>query len=187
MRNVKMCGLLVAMLALAGPARATAVIDFEDWTGGSGQQDVVVSRGFEFHGGVLSVFSTPGSSNLTNALHVGAAGPKMLSSDLSPFDLVSLDLQEGVGNTVRVELIGHLTGPDWLSTTVTLDGDSTTFETFYLTGFSEVEMLFFNLYDAQGNYSSGLSIDNIVVPEPAAATLILLGMAVICRRRLGGF
>lgn len=184
MKRAKWCGILIAVLALAGRASALTV-DFEDWAGGPSPQDVVVSHGFGFYGGSLSISPTPGSDNVTNVLHVGGTDTKMASVALSTFDAVAVDLQEGLGDVAAVTLVGYRAGSGWVvSQTLPLDGDVATFETFNLAGFSGIDMLFFYGYDAQGAYSSDFAIDNLVAPEPHAAILVsLAGIIAVCARR----
>ena len=170
------CGLLTFLLA--APVHALPIIDFEDWTGGEGHQYTVVSHGYDFHGN-LYVSPHPETDNPTNCLYSSASAGSKFGLGGLPFSITSLDLQEGFGasDTVSVRLAAYLAGGGDVQQTFVLDGLANTFQTFHPVGFSGIEVVFLYSYNAQGQYSTGgFSVDNIVVPEPAAASLILLGI-----------
>jgi len=171
---------ITAVLAIAlgaSATEATTIVDFEDWTGGGEQQDIVLSRGFAF-AGALSVSPDSGTNNPTKALHSLDLGGKVVQASGLPFAIYSLDLQEGLGasETVAVKLVGHRSGTDVIQT-FTLDGQASTYETFYPLGFTDLSIVHFYAYDAQGQQSPVFSVDNIVVPDPLS--IVLLAMAFI--------
>jgi len=172
----------------AGAAQAVTIIDFEDWTGGSGEQDMVRSRGYVF-GGSLMVGPAPGTNNPTNALHSLGHWIKMMpirgSASDGPFTLVSFDLQEGsaASQTSSIQLVGYRKGGWQLFETFIMDGLASTCETFYPAGFTEITDFYCYAYTAQGDPSVGFSVDNIVVPEPFSLCLIAPILLVVKPRR----
>lgn len=108
----------------------------------------------------------------------------MMAIDGNTFAISSLDLQEGIGisDTVSVMLLAFSLHGQLLQT-FNLDGTLATFETVYPVGFSDLTEVHFYAYDAQGQATAGLfSVDNIVVPEPAALLLLSFGLIVVTRK-----
>jgi hypothetical protein len=174
----------VAFLVLSGSvAQGAAVIDFEDWAGVEGHQFGTLWGGCEFAGG-FSVSLGIGTNNPSNVLHGHSSNVKFVEATNTPFTIFSLDLQEGVlgSDTVSITLVGSRSSLPNIAQTFALDGLSSTFQTFYPTGFIDVNEVFFYPYNAQGQISTaGFSVDNIVLPEPTMLCLLLLG-AVMVRR-----
>ncbi len=176
------------MFLSAGIAQATTVIDFEDWTGGSGHQAVIESKGFIIDGLMLSVGPDPGTNNATNTLHSAQLlkmGPRRGSTWNGLFTLVSFDLQEGsaASQTSSIQLVGYRKGGWQLFETFIMDGLASTCETFYPAGFTEITDFYCYAYTAQGDPSVGFSVDNIVVPEPFSLCLIAPILLVVKPRR----
>jgi hypothetical protein len=124
-----------------------------------------------------SFFSTPPGITLTQVASGG-------------FDLLSIDLVE-LGNSLvsQITLTGFFVGGGSISTTLTTDGFQQTgnpasFETFALTGFS-------NLAEVRFSYPSNSSflpqMDNLVVqptiPTPGAAAALAMGGLLVAGRR----
>lgn len=182
MRSLTCVGFVGFLLLSAGVAQAATIIDFEDWTGGNGQQWAVESRGYVFYG-TLFVGPVAGTNNPTNALQ-DTFKTWPVATAAEPFTIISLDLQEGSAGTTMIELMGYREGGAQVFETLRLDGLASTFETFYPTGFSELIGLRVHTYDAAGAPSSGMSVDNIVVvPEPLTFSLLSYGAIGLRRRR----
>lgn len=185
MRYSTHLALLAFALLSSSLGHAATIIDFEDWSPGPGYPLLVESRGFDFHGD-LSVSVDAASGNPTNALHSRSSGFKMGMGGRT-FGVVSLDLQEGLGSsdTASIRLWAYLPSPaGMVEQTLVLDGRADTYETFYPTGFSGIDTLFFDTYDNQGQPVAGqFSVDNIVVPEPGALSLVAIAFVGASRRR----
>lgn len=177
-------GLVLAALLAGGAAQAASVVDFEDWAGVGGHQFDTHWGGYVFAGNFY-VGTHPGTNNPTNVLYTSSGGLKFLQETEGIFTLNSIDLQEGFGpgDTVSVTLLGYRPGGPQVMETFNLDGDPATFETFHPASFSGVDQVNFFAYDAQGSPTRDLSIDNIVVPEPATVGLTLVGIAGVGKRR----
>lgn len=175
--------LIAASLALQSPAIAGTIIDFEDWAGGGDVQASIESQGYSFHSGfVVSV--EPETGNATYALH-GLLSDAKFRNGGGSFGIISLDLQEGLGvtDTISIQLKGYRATLPPVTQTFVLDGSPNTFETFYPIDFVEVTSVYLYAYDSQGQPSQGFSVDNIVVPEPAALALMVLSLGASARRR----
>lgn len=188
MRSLSYVGFVGFLFLSAGIAQATTVIDFEDWTGGSGEQFLIKSKGFVL-GEILSVGPDIGTDNVTNTLHSGPRfkmGPESGSVWNGRFTLVSFDLQEGsaASQTRSIELVGYQGGGQQVFESIALDGLGSTYETLYPVGFSGLTGLICYAYTAQGDPSAGFSIDNIViVPEPSSLGLGMLGLLAVRKRK----
>ena len=177
---------LISILVVAGlgsPALGTTIIDFEDWTGGEEPQYIVTSSGFDFHG-FLSVGPASASNNSTNALDSLQSTLKMNQVGLASFSVISIDLHEGLDDTgtASVKLVGSRDSTQVVQT-FALDGDPDTYETFHPVGFSDLVGVHFYAYDAQGDCASGLSIDNVVVPEPTMIGALPVAVWLLRKRR----
>ena len=96
------------------------------------------------------------------------------------FSLLSLDLQEGLFSTpptTSILVTGFFAGGGSVSQTFTLDGISSTFQTFYPSEFTGHEKVTLAA-DARGM----LSVDNLILPEPGAV-LLFASAPVLLRRR----
>lgn len=173
---------IFALLAADG-AEAATIIDFEDWAGGSSDQTLVTSRGFNFASQAgLFVSPDPSGGNLTQSLHSRTYdGGTLTKIDGTAFSILSLDLHEGLPGhfATTVTLTGERAGGVVAKVKFTLDGLGNTYETFYPVAFSNIDSVTLS----SDVWGTTFSLDNIVVPEPGVLGLILFGLAGILRRR----
>jgi hypothetical protein len=70
MKFLTSVGLAAFLFLSGGVSQGATVIDFEDWTGGSGEQTLVNSRGFSLNNPAgFFISPDPGGGNSTQSLH----------------------------------------------------------------------------------------------------------------------
>lgn len=188
----------LAFCLFMGSANA-AVINFEDLAVSVGDNIIGgdrLSNSFLFN-------SSTDHTHLINNAHDSNSGSTFLVVDHgasvtnsltmsnfnnnAPFSLVSFDLGEvGNGFATTISLVGNLVGGGTLNAAFNLDGivstgGSINFETFTLSGWTNLESVVF-LATAGNGPAMFWGLDNInttsaSVPEPTTAALLALGLA----------
>ena len=176
----------VSILLLGGlvnPALGTTVIDFEDWTGGTGDQTSITSGGFNFTGAAFFIAPHPDGGNPTLSLQMRVGVLEVSKVGGGTFSIISLDLQEGL--PAHLATVVSLTGISNSRGVVVkelffLDGLPDTYETFYPVGFVGIDRL---LLQAEPGPSPTFSLDNIVIPEPATLCMVVLASCLLHKPR----
>jgi len=170
----------ISILVLGGlvsPALGTTIIDFEDWTGGSGDQTSITSGGFAFSlltGGSFFIAPHPEGGNPTLSLQMRSGVLLMSRGDGAPFSVISLDLQEGLPTNpgAVVSLTGIVNDGVGVKELFWLDGLPDTYETFYPVEFIAIDHL--ELHEGRT-----FSLDNIVIPEPGTLSMLVLALCLL--------
>lgn len=162
---------ILALGWLVNPALGSEIIDFEDWTGGTGDQTSIAYGGFNFStNGAFFIAPDPDGGNPSLSLHMRSGVLEVSKVDGGSFSIVSLDLQEGLlaNPSTYVTLTGFFT--DIVKEPFFLDGLADTYETFYPTGFIGIDRL--DLYAGGPSFS----LDNIAIPEPMTLCMLVLAL-----------
>lgn len=169
---------ILILVGLVSPALGATIIDFEDWTGGPGDQTFITYAGFNFSGGPFFIATHPEGGNNTLTLQVRTGFLCISRADGGPFSVISLDLQEGspTNPAIMVSLTGITQGVV-AKEPFYLDGIANTYETFFPSGFVGINSLEFLPFP----YLSTFSLDNLVVPEPSAVGMLVLAICLARR------
>ncbi len=186
-----LCALLCA--ALATPARAL-LVDFEDSVPAV-STTTASSQGFKFTGSVIFSVGPSVPNHCVNGTRLicdqfGGAANAVTMTQISggPFDLLGLDLQEGINVASAAAQVIRVTGFFGLGGSISadfdLDDNWTTFETFATPGFSALSSA--TIAPLGGRQFMGLDNAQVTpVPEPASVALVgvaLAGLASVRRR-----
>jgi hypothetical protein len=193
------CALLFA--ALSGTAQASFIIDFESLAV-PGNPAVSLGPLNYVEDGYRLVFTSAlrygtGSSGYHGSTAVWAEsffgnppGITLTQVASGGFDLLSIDVAELINVIVyQITVTGFFVGGGSISTTLSTDGfvqagSPATFETFALTGFTNLAEVRFSY---PGNAFTWPQIDNLVVqptiPTPGAATAALAMTGLLAARR----
>lgn len=155
-----------------------------------------VSSGDHFHiGSGLGSVPSNGTSILLQDRNYSIS---MSQSSGEPFSLLSADLGENTSydaSAIDIVIQGFFSGGGSITTTYTLDGNSSLFENVFFTGFSDLSYVVFDgTGNGDGDYLvNGFTLDNLVVtsPIPEPSTFLLLGggmatLAFYARRKKKG-
>ena len=188
MRALSCVGFVSVSLLSLGNAQAATMIDFEDWAGGSGGYTSLVSGGYRFEGGestpqgLLFIWPNPESGNPTQALHTNPKAYFSMSKlGGGEFSVRSIDLQEGLSwsDSAYVSLTGIGSSGGVVGKEIFyLDGDPRTYETFAV-HLEQVSSIWF----LAGGGHELMSVDNIVIPEPPATLMLVIGLVAMALRR----
>lgn len=163
------------LLLLAGVSRAV-VVDFEDWTSGTGERTVAQSNGYKFEART-GTFSIDGALLDNQYLSMHSGSFYVTRSDGGLFSLESIAFRreaDGLADYIVVTGYGPTSFPKYQ---FWLDADPSVWRTFDLSAYKNMSLLWIESYRTNGGYGYGpaFAMDDIVaVPEPHSICLLLM-------------